>query len=40
MENKKENTIILFQGDSVSDGNRYKDPIARDDLNHCGNDGT
>ena len=34
MENKKENTIILFQGDSVSDGNRYKDPIARDDLNH------
>ena len=34
MENRKENTVILFQGDSISDGNRYKDPIARDDLNH------
>ena len=25
---------ILFQGDSITDGNRYKDPAARWDLNH------
>lgn len=34
MENEKKNTVILFQGDSISDGNRYKDPVARGDLNH------
>ena len=32
MENKE--TTILFQGDSISDGARYKDPLARKDLNH------
>lgn len=32
MENKE--TTILFQGDSISDGARYKDPLARGDLNH------
>ena len=25
---------ILFQGDSITDGNRYKDPSTRWDLNH------
>ncbi len=25
---------ILFQGDSITDGNRYKDPNSRWDLNH------
>ena len=25
---------ILFQGDSITDGNRYKDPESRWDLNH------
>lgn len=25
---------ILFQGDSITDGNRYKDPASRWDLNH------
>ena len=25
---------ILFQGDSITDGNRYKDPSSRWDLNH------
>ena len=25
---------ILFQGDSITDGNRYKDPATRWDLNH------
>ena len=25
---------ILFQGDSITDGNRYKDPQKRWDLNH------
>ena len=25
---------ILFQGDSITDGNRYKDPKSRWDLNH------
>lgn len=25
---------ILFQGDSITDGNRYKDPSCRWDLNH------
>ncbi|MBQ3592127.1 MAG: lysophospholipase [Clostridia bacterium] len=25
---------ILFQGDSITDGNRYKDPAKRWDLNH------
>lgn len=25
---------ILFQGDSITDGNRYKDPQSRWDLNH------
>ena len=34
MSQDKKNKIILFQGDSVSDGNRYKDPMARGDLNH------
>ena len=27
-------TRILFQGDSITDGNRYKDPESRWDLNH------
>ena len=27
-------TKILFQGDSITDGNRYKDPEMRWDLNH------
>jgi len=27
-------TRILFQGDSITDGNRYKDPASRWDLNH------
>ena len=25
---------VLFQGDSITDGNRYKDPSSRWDLNH------
>ena len=25
---------ILFQGDSITDGNRYKEPERRHDLNH------
>lgn len=25
---------VLFQGDSITDGNRYKDPASRWDLNH------
>jgi len=25
---------LLFQGDSITDGNRYKDPASRWDLNH------
>ena len=25
---------VLFQGDSITDGNRYKDPQNRWDLNH------
>ena len=28
------NMKILFQGDSITDGNRYKDPKFRGDLNH------
>ena len=32
---KEKNMIrILFQGDSITDGNRYKDPSSRWDLNH------
>ena len=27
-------TSILFQGDSITDGNRYRDPASRWDLNH------
>ena len=27
-------TVILFQGDSITDGNRYKDPSQAWDLNH------
>lgn len=25
---------ILFQGDSITDGNRYREPERRHDLNH------
>ncbi|WP_426445565.1 SGNH/GDSL hydrolase family protein [Paenibacillus sp. S-38] len=34
MQAEKEGTVILFQGDSITDGQRSKDPAQAWDLNH------